>query len=97
MIFKKSFLGIFFSTGAAYAQAEQELTEFVKNLKIPFLPTPMGKGVVDDDSEYCIAAARSTALKDADLVILLGARLNWMLHFGASPRFNSNVKIIQVS
>jgi 2-hydroxyacyl-CoA lyase 1 len=56
----------------------------------------MGKGVVDDDNEYCVAAARSTALKDADLVILLGARLNWMLHFGKSPRFSKDVKIVQV-
>jgi len=46
--------------GAAYAQAEQELNKLVNHLKVPFLPTPMGKGVVNDDSEYCIAAARST-------------------------------------
>ena len=46
--------------GAAYAQAENELNKLVKNLKLPFLPTPMGKGVVDDNSELCIAAARST-------------------------------------
>ena len=36
------------------------------------------------------------ALKDADLVVLLGARLNWMLHFGKFPRFAENVKIVQV-
>ena len=46
--------------GAAYAQAERELTQMVNNLKLPFLPTPMGKGVVDDDHEFCVAAARST-------------------------------------
>lgn len=46
--------------GAAYSQAENEINKLVNRLKIPFLPTPMGKGVVDDDSEYCIAAARST-------------------------------------
>ena len=57
----------------------------------------MGKGVVDDDHDYCIAAARSTALKDADLIVLLGARLNWMLHFGKQPRFSDNVKIVQVT
>ncbi len=57
---KKSIPIIFFPPGSAYAQAEEELTKLVNTLKIPFLPTPMGKGVVDDDSEYCIAAARST-------------------------------------
>ena len=47
---------------AAYSQAEEELNKLVESLKIPFLPTPMGKGVVDDDSEYCVSSARSTYL-----------------------------------
>ncbi len=63
---------------------------------IPFLPTPMGKGVVPDSHQLNISAARSTALKEADLIILLGARLNWILHFGLPPRFNKDVKIIQI-
>lgn len=46
--------------GAAYSQAELEINRLVKRLNIPFLPTPMGKGVVDDDHEFCISAARST-------------------------------------
>ena len=46
--------------GAAYSQAENELKKLVEKMKIPFLPTPMGKGVVDDDSELCVNAARST-------------------------------------
>jgi 2-hydroxyacyl-CoA lyase 1 len=56
----------------------------------------MGKGTLDDRHPLSVGAARSTALKDADCIILLGARLNWMLHFGKSPRFDPNVKIIQV-
>ena len=56
----------------------------------------MGKGTLDDRHSLSVAAARSTALKDADCIILLGARLNWMLHFGKPPRFDPNVKIIQV-
>lgn len=55
----------------------------------------MGKGVVPDSHPLNISAARSTALKEADLIILLGARLNWILHFGLAPRFNKEVKIIQ--
>ncbi len=51
---------IIIGKGAAYAQAEEEVNKLIKNLKLPFLPTPMGKGVVDDDNELCIAAARST-------------------------------------
>ena len=63
---------------------------------IPFVATPMGKGVVADSSPYNLSAARSTSLKEADVVILLGARLNWILSFGLPPKWNPAVKIIQV-
>lgn len=56
----------------------------------------MGKGVVPDTARQSIAAARTLALQKADVVLLLGARLNWMLHFGRSPRFSPDVKVIQV-
>uniref|UniRef100_A0A3B5RDX2 2-hydroxyacyl-CoA lyase 1 n=1 Tax=Xiphophorus maculatus TaxID=8083 RepID=A0A3B5RDX2_XIPMA len=82
--------------GAAYSRAEAVLREFVEESGLPFLPTPMGKGVLPDDHPSCVAAARSRALLQADVVLLLGARLNWMLHFGLPPRFNPHVKIIQV-
>lgn len=72
------------------------MRKLVESTGIPFLPTPMGKGVVPDSHQLNISAARSTALKEADLIILLGARLNWILHFGLAPRFNKDVKIIQV-
>lgn len=82
--------------GAAYGRAEATLREFVEMTGLPFLPTPMGKGVLPDDHLNCVAAARSRALLQADVVLLLGARLNWMLHFGLPPRFDANVKIVQV-
>jgi 2-hydroxyacyl-CoA lyase 1 len=82
--------------GAAYARAEHEVRDFIEKTRIPFLPTPMGKGVVPDDHRLSIAPARSDALKNADVVLLLGARLNWILHFGQPPRFREDVKVIQV-
>lgn len=82
--------------GAAYGRAETVLREFIETSGLPFLPTPMGKGVLPDDHANCVAAARSRALLQADVILLFGARLNWMLHFGLPPRFNPNVKIIQV-
>uniref|UniRef100_H3DM59 2-hydroxyacyl-CoA lyase 1 n=1 Tax=Tetraodon nigroviridis TaxID=99883 RepID=H3DM59_TETNG len=82
--------------GAAYSRAETALREFVELSGLPFLPTPMGKGVLPDDHPNCVAAARSRALLQADVILLLGARLNWILHFGLPPRFDPNVKIIQV-
>lgn len=56
----------------------------------------MGKGVVDDGDIHSVAPARSLALQKADVILVLGARLNWILHFGRPPRFDSKVKIIQV-
>ncbi|KAF7669416.1 hypothetical protein LDENG_00186670 [Lucifuga dentata] len=82
--------------GAAYGRAEAALRELVDVSGLPFLPTPMGKGVLPDDHPNCVAAARSRALLQADAVILLGARLNWILHFGLPPRFDPHVKVIQV-
>ncbi|XP_062394051.1 2-hydroxyacyl-CoA lyase 1 [Sardina pilchardus] len=82
--------------GAAYGRAESELCELVEGCGLPFLATPMGKGVVSDEHPNSVSAARSRALLHADVVVLLGARLNWMLHFGFPPRFNPHVKIIQV-
>lgn len=56
----------------------------------------MGKGVVDDVDVHSVGPARSLALQKADVILVLGARLNWILHFGRPPRFDPNVKIIQV-
>jgi 2-hydroxyacyl-CoA lyase 1 len=72
------------------------LTEFIEKTQLPFLPTPLGKGVVPDSHVLNISAARSTALGKADLILLVGARLNWILHFGHPPRFASDLKVIQV-
>ncbi|XP_063601287.1 2-hydroxyacyl-CoA lyase 1-like [Penaeus indicus] len=82
--------------GAAYARAEDQVRALIEKTGLPFLPTPMGKGVVADDHPQCVAAARSRALLEADVILLLGARLNWMLHFGRSPRFAPGVKFIHV-
>lgn len=82
--------------GAAYGKCEKEVRELHSRTKLPFLPTPMGKGVIPDDDDLNMSAARSAALKSADVILLLGARLNWILHYGEAPRFDPNVKIIQV-
>lgn len=81
---------------AAYARAENEIRALVENTQAPFLPTPMGKGVISDSHPLCVSAARSKALKDADVVLLIGARLNWILHYGHSPRWSNKVRFIQI-
>ncbi|XP_068791370.1 2-hydroxyacyl-CoA lyase 1 isoform X2 [Struthio camelus] len=82
--------------GAAYSHAENNIRKLVDLCGLPFLPTPMAKGVVPDNHPNCVAAARSMALQHADVIVLLGARLNWILHFGLPPRFRPDVKVIQI-
>lgn len=82
--------------GAASAQAEAVIRDLVDQTGIPFLPTPMGKGVVPDSHPLNVSSARSAALKGADIVLILGARLNWILHFGDAGKWSTDVKFIQV-
>ncbi|KAK9461464.1 thiamine pyrophosphate enzyme, N-terminal TPP binding domain-containing protein [Lipomyces oligophaga] len=82
--------------GAAYARAEKEIRNLIETTGLPFLPTPMGKGVVSDYSPLNFAAARSAALKSADVILLLGGRLNWILHYGEPPKYRDGVKVIQI-
>ncbi|PSN72854.1 2-hydroxyacyl-CoA lyase-like protein 1 [Corynespora cassiicola Philippines] len=82
--------------GAAYSRAEESIRTFIEQSGIPFLPTPMGKGILPDSHPLNMASARSAALKGADVVLVLGARLNWILHFGEDPKWNTKVKLIQV-
>jgi 2-hydroxyacyl-CoA lyase 1 len=82
--------------GAAYARAEDEVRAFIESTQLPFLASPMGKGVMPDDHPLSVGAARSHVLQNADLVFLMGARLNWIMHFGLPPRFNPDVRVIQM-
>jgi 2-hydroxyacyl-CoA lyase 1 len=82
--------------GMAWSRAEDEVRAFVERTQVPFLASPMGKGVMDDTHPLSVGAARSHALQEADVIVLLGARLNWIMHFGLPPRFNKKVRIVQL-
>lgn len=82
--------------GMAWSRAEEEVRAFMERTQLPFLASPMGKGVLPDDDPLSVGAARSTALREADVVFLMGARLNWIMHFGLPPRFAENVRVIQL-
>ncbi|MBL8670857.1 MAG: oxalyl-CoA decarboxylase [Alphaproteobacteria bacterium] len=73
---------IILGKGAAYAQADDAVRAFVEKSGAPFLPMSMGKGLLPDTHPQCAGAARSTVLKDSDVVVLVGARLNWLLSHG---------------
>lgn len=81
--------------GAAMGRAEDEIREFVQKTDIPFQPMSMAKGVVPDTDPHSTASCRGLALRTADVVLLAGARLNWMLSFGEKG-WNPNVKFIQI-
>jgi len=73
---------IILGKGAAYAQADDQIRRLVEKSGIPFLPMSMAKGLLPDTHPQCAGAARSTVLKESDVVMLVGARLNWLLSHG---------------
>lgn len=88
---------IILGKGAAYAQADETIRAFVEKSGIPFLPMSMAKGLLPDTHPQSAGAARSTALKDADVVVLVGARLNWLLSHGKGKTWgDAPKKFIQI-
>jgi oxalyl-CoA decarboxylase len=73
---------IILGKGAAYAQADSDIRALVEKTGIPYLPMSMAKGLLPDTHEQCASAARSFVLPEADVVMLIGARLNWLLSHG---------------
>ncbi|MFL5032303.1 MAG: oxalyl-CoA decarboxylase [Xanthobacteraceae bacterium] len=89
---------IILGKGAAYAQADDEIRALIEKSGIPFLPMSMAKGILPDTHPQCAGAARSTVLKDSDVVMLIGARLNWLLSHGKGKTWGEphSKKFIQI-
>ena len=88
---------IILGKGAAYAQADDDIRALVEKSGIPFLPMSMAKGLLPDTHPQCAGAARSTVLKDSDVVMLIGARLNWLLSHGKGKTWGeAPKKFIQI-
>ncbi len=94
---------IILGKGAAYAQADAEIQALVEKTGIPYVPMSMAKGLLPDTHEQSAAAARSYVLPEADVVMLIGARLNWLLSHGKgktwggkSPKDWGDRKFIQI-
>src|SRR5579884_3854344 len=89
---------IILGKGAAYAQADDEIRALVEKSGIPFLPMSMAKGLLPDTHPQSAGAARSTVLKDSDVVMLIGARLNWLLSHGKGKTWGApySKKFIQI-
>jgi oxalyl-CoA decarboxylase len=78
---------IILGKGAAYARAEEEVREFVEKTGFPYIAMSMAKGLLPDDHPQYAGAARSLVLKESDTVMLIGARLNWLLGHGKGKQW----------
>ncbi|MFZ2142085.1 MAG: oxalyl-CoA decarboxylase [Xanthobacteraceae bacterium] len=89
---------IILGKGAAYAQADDAIRALVEKSGIPFLPMSMAKGLLPDTHPQCAGAARSMVLKDSDVVMLIGARLNWLLSHGKGKTWGEpgSKKFVQI-
>lgn len=87
---------IIIGKGAAYSQADEAVKNFVEKSGIPYLPMSMAKGLLPDNHKQCAASARGYVLGNADVVMLLGARLNWLLTHGKGKKWNPDAQFIQL-
>ena len=83
--------------GQGAAHSAGEVAELARALDAPFVPLPMGKGVVPDSNDLNASAARSTTLRECDVCVVVGGRLDWMLGLGRPPTFAHDVKFVLVT
>jgi thiamine pyrophosphate-dependent acetolactate synthase large subunit-like protein len=83
-------------SGILWSDACAVLQEFVDLTGIPFFTTPQGRGVISEDHPRCFLGARSKAFREADVVLIIGTRLNFIVGYGMAPRWAADVKVIQV-
>ncbi len=81
--------------GAAWADAGAELMRLA-NLGLPYVASPMARGVIPDDHPNFCNAARSAALREADVIVMVGGRFNWMFAMGQAPQLRAGVRIAQI-
>jgi thiamine pyrophosphate-dependent acetolactate synthase large subunit-like protein len=83
-------------SGVIWSRAWAEMQAFVEAAGIPFYTTPQGRGVVPDDHPYSYLSMRSGAFKDADLIVVLGTRMNYIIGHASPPRFGPSAKIARI-
>ena len=83
-------------SGVIWSRAWDELKALVEATGIPFYTTPQGRGVLPDDHPYSYLTMRSAAFRDADLIIVVGTRMNYIITHAAAPRFNAAATIARI-
>ncbi len=86
---------ILLGKGAAYAQIDDKIKRFIEKYDIPYFPMSMAKGLMPDNGPLSALSCRSTIMSKADVVMIIGARLNWLLSFGHG-KWNPDIKFIQL-
>jgi len=82
--------GVWWSDAAAAFQA------FIEATGIPFYTTPLSRGTVPEDHPLAFLNARAKAFAQADVILSVGTRFNYIVQFGRPPRFAESLKVIQV-
>ena len=82
--------------GILWSDAADELREFVDKAEIPFYTTPQGRGVIPEDHPLSYMTVRSAAFREADLIMIIGTRMNYIIGHAAPPRFNKDATIIRI-
>jgi thiamine pyrophosphate-dependent acetolactate synthase large subunit-like protein len=83
-------------SGVIWSQAWTDLHAFVEKAGIPFYTTPQGRGVLPDDHPLSFLTMRSSAFRDADLILIVGTRMNYIIGHAAPPRFAATAKIARI-
>jgi acetolactate synthase-1/2/3 large subunit len=84
-------------SGVLWSGASAELRDFIESTGLPFYTTPQGRGVIAEDHPRSFPGARSMAFREADVVLVVGARANSMLSFLRAPRFSPDARFVIVN
>jgi acetolactate synthase-1/2/3 large subunit len=87
---------IVYGSGIIWSGAHAELLKFVETAGIPTVPTPLARGCIPDDHPFSCFISRSRAMAQSDVILFMGARLNFIISYGRPPRFNPQARTIQV-
>lgn len=83
-------------SGVLWSGADRELQSFAETFRTPFFTTPQGRGVIAEDHELSFLGARSTAFREADVIITVGTRQNYVVSFMRPPRWSPKASLIQI-
>jgi thiamine pyrophosphate-dependent acetolactate synthase large subunit-like protein len=83
-------------SGVQWSEADKEMLAFVEAAGIPFYTTPQGRGVIPEDHKYSYLTSRAAAFRDADFILVVGTRVNYVIGNAAPPRWNADAKVVRI-